>query len=71
MSDNNNDTSRKKDVVAPSMNREDSPDLQSYKSSRQPSNRVEIVVNIVIMPFQVWKNLPLTTERNIQNDNFF
>ena len=43
MSDNNNNnnTSRKEYVVAPSMNREDSPDLQSYKSSQQPSNRVE------------------------------
>ncbi|MFL6326917.1 MAG: hypothetical protein ACJ71K_11840 [Nitrososphaeraceae archaeon] len=40
MSDNNN-TSRKEDVVAPSMNREDSPNLQSYKSSQQASNRVE------------------------------
>jgi hypothetical protein len=40
MSDNNN-TIRKEDVVASSMNLEDSPGLQSYKSSQQPPNRVE------------------------------
>ena len=38
MADNNN-TSRKEDVVAPSMNREDRPDLQNYRSKQQPSNR--------------------------------
>jgi uncharacterized Zn-finger protein len=38
---NNNNTSRKEDVATPSMNHEDRPDLQSYKSSQQPSNRVE------------------------------
>ncbi|MFL6368770.1 MAG: hypothetical protein ACJ72T_09540 [Nitrososphaeraceae archaeon] len=40
MSDNNN-TSRKEDVVAPTMSPEDRPDLQNYRSKQQPSNRVE------------------------------
>jgi hypothetical protein len=43
MSDNNDDnnTSRKEDVVAPTMSPEDRPDLQNYRSKQQPSNRVE------------------------------
>jgi hypothetical protein len=40
MSDNNN-TSRKEDVVAPTMSPEDRPGLQNYRSKQQPSNRVE------------------------------
>jgi hypothetical protein len=43
MSDNNDDnnTSRKEDVIAPTMSPEDRPDLQNYRSKQQPSNRVE------------------------------
>jgi hypothetical protein len=51
------------------MNPEDRPDLQDYMSKEQPSKkaRIVIVVNTVTKPFQVWKNLLLITERNIQS----
>lgn len=73
MSDNNNNdndnTSRKEDMVAPSMNSEDRPDLQNYdiKHNHQIAHGLVIFVNIVTTSFQVWKNLLFAIERNIQN----